>query len=190
MLHAQWRRAKQILMYRLWFDPTVTRTHVLPHSRRARWPLHSWSSTSLTLTIRHTHTHTRMLYYACPFVCVICIPWFLMSLPVFCVGPCYSCFYRFLCCPIKCLYVLNVCCGVRNGFPHKNDVRFVFTYSCVQEGSCLIYVICVWLRIVVSNTYCVVFVSCFSSSCVPYVPNFGCPFDIPFTFIYCQALVH
>ena len=62
MLHAQWRRAKQILMYRLWIDPTVTRTHVLPHSRRARWPLHSWSSTSLTLTIRQAHTHTYICY--------------------------------------------------------------------------------------------------------------------------------
>ena len=30
-------------------------------------------------------------------------------------------------------------------FPHKNDVRFVFTSSCLQEGSCLIYVICVCL---------------------------------------------
>jgi len=25
-------------------------------------------------------------------------------------------------------------------FPHKNDVRFVFTTSCLSEGSCLIYV--------------------------------------------------
>jgi hypothetical protein len=30
--------------------------------------------------------------------------------------------------------------------------------SCLKEVSCLIYVICVWLRIVVSNTY---FVACF-----------------------------
>jgi hypothetical protein len=34
----------------------------------------------------------------------------------------------------------------------KNDVRFVFTPSCLLEDSCLIYVICVCLRIVVSNT--------------------------------------
>jgi hypothetical protein len=27
--------------------------------------------------------------------------------------------------------------------PHTNDVRFVFTSSCLWEGSCLIYVICV-----------------------------------------------
>ena len=41
----------------------------------------------------------------------------------------------------------------------------------VAQGSCLIYVICVCLRIVMSNTYCVVFLFCFSSSCVPYVVN-------------------
>ena len=40
---------------------------------------------------------------------------------------------------------------------------------------------CVCLRIVVSNTYYVVFLFCFSSSCVPYVaslvglPIFDCP---------------
>ena len=33
------------------------------------------------------------------------------------------------------------------------DVRSVFISSCLQEGSCLIYVNCVCLRIVVSNTY-------------------------------------
>jgi hypothetical protein len=37
----------------------------------------------------------------------------------------------------------------------------------------LIYVICVCLRIVVSNIYCVVFLFCFSSSCVPSVASFS-----------------
>jgi hypothetical protein len=55
-------------------------------------------------------------------------------------------------------------------FRIKNDVRFVFTSSCLWEGSCLIYVICDYLRILVSNTYCVVFLFCFTSSCVPYCP--------------------
>jgi len=41
-----------------------------------------------------------------------------------------------------------------------------------KRSSCLIYVICVCLRIVVSNTYCVVFLFCFSSSCVPYIASF------------------
>ena len=41
---------------------------------------------------------------------------------------------------------------------------------------------CVCLRIVVSNTYCLVFLFCFSSSCVPYVADFSgfSIFDCPF----------
>lgn len=39
---------------------------------------------------------------------------------------------------------------------HKNDVRFIFASSCSREGSCLFYVVYVWLRKVVSITYCVV----------------------------------
>ena len=60
----------------------------------------------------------------------------------------------------------------------------LFTSSCLQEGSCLIYIICVCLCIVVSNTYHVVLLVCFSLSCVPYVASFSglsicdCPFDI------------
>ena len=37
----------------------------------------------------------------------------------------------------------------------------LFTSSCLQEGSCFIYVISVCLCIVVSNTYCVVFLFLF-----------------------------
>jgi hypothetical protein len=72
---------------------------------------------------------------------------------------------------IMCRYVLSsvLCCPLR--FPHTHYVRFVFTSSCYLEGSCLIYVICVCSRIVMSNTYCVVWI--FSSSCVSYVPNFS-----------------
>ena len=44
-------------------------------------------------------------------------------------------------------------------------VWFFFTSSCLQEVSCLTCVICVCLRTVVSNTYCVVFLFCFCSSC-------------------------
>jgi hypothetical protein len=45
-----------------------------------------------------------------------------------------------------CPYVLSslLWCPLR--FPHKNDVRFVFTFSCLLEGWCLIYVICICLR--------------------------------------------
>ena len=43
-------------------------------------------------------------------------------------------------------------------FPHKNDVRFILTSSCLYEwGLVSYYVICVYLHIVVSNIYCVVF---------------------------------
>ena len=47
------------------------------------------------------------------------------------------------------------------------SIRFYLQLS--VGGSRLIYVIRVCLHIVVSNTYCVVFLFCFSSSCVPYV---------------------
>ena len=45
------------------------------------------------------------------------------------------------------------------------------SYCCLWEGSSLNYVICVCLHIVVSNSYCVVFLFCFSLSCVPYVAS-------------------
>jgi len=53
--------------------------------------------------------------------------------------------FSFLCCPIMCPYVLSsvLWCPLR--FPHKKVVLFVFTSSCLQEGSCLIYVVCVCL---------------------------------------------
>jgi hypothetical protein len=61
---------------------------------------------------------------------------------------------------IICLYVLisALWCSIR--FLHINDVRFVFASSCLYEGSCLIYVICVCLGILVSTTllyFCFVF---------------------------------
>ena len=54
----------------------------------------------------------------------------------------------------KLQYAWQIClssllCSVR--FPHENDVRFVFTSSCLLEGSRLIDVICVCLCIGVSN---------------------------------------
>ena len=39
--------------------------------------------------------------------------------------------------------------------------------SCLLEGTCLIYVNCVCVCLVVSNIRCVVFLLCFISSCVP-----------------------
>ena len=83
------------------------------------------------------------------------------------------------------------------------DVRFVFTSSCLLEGSCLIMmfgsslplVVC-WklkahvlftlfgvflLHILVFNAYCVVFLFQFSSSCVPYIASFS-----GFSIVYCH----
>jgi hypothetical protein len=56
------------------------------------------------------------------------------------------------------------------------------------QGSCYIYVICICLRIVVSNAYCVVFLLCLSSSCVPYVVSvhFGVSLLYSLTFILNQ----
>ena len=65
----------------------------------------------------------------------------------------------------------------------KNDVRFVFTINCLQEGSCLIYVIFVCLRIVVHVQRIVLcFLFCFS--CVPNVASFSGLYihDSPFGF--------
>ena len=56
--------------------------------------------------------------------------------------------------------------------------EFVFTSSCLQEGSCLIYIICVCVRIVVFNTYCVVilfFVLCCQFLWIVY---FNCHFGL------------
>ena len=48
---------------------------------------------------------------------------------------------------------------------HRSPILGQQNQLFVRGSSCLIYVICVCLRIVVSNTYCVVFLFCFSSSC-------------------------
>jgi hypothetical protein len=53
-------------------------------------------------------------------------------------------------------------------------ISYIDKLMVIREANlCLIYVICVSLRIVVSNTYCAVLLFCFSSSCVPYVASFS-----------------
>jgi hypothetical protein len=74
---------------------------------------------------------------------------------------------------IICLYIHSSMLWYPLRCSHKYDVRFVFTSCCLYGGSCLAYVICVCFRIVVSNTYCIVFLFCFLTSCVPYVPSFS-----------------
>ena len=61
----------------------------------------------------------------------------------------------------------------------------IFTSGCLWRDSCLIYVICVLLPIVVSNTYCVVFSFVFFVFvlCTPFCQflwniYFYCPFGI------------
>jgi hypothetical protein len=50
------------------------------------------------------------------------------------------------------LHVLSSCCRVRYDFRVRNEVRFVLTPIHFVGGSCLIYVISIYLRILVSNT--------------------------------------
>ena len=75
-------------------------------------------------------------------------------------------------------YYVSLCsvlwCPLR--FPHKNDVWFVFSSSCLQEGLCLIYVICVCLCLVVSS------MQCFADHCLSFFFSLGhcifCPSSI------------
>ena len=95
------------------------------------------------------------------------------------------------------IYVLTsvLWCPLR--FPHKNDVRLVFTslppVFCKEE-SCLINVICVCLCIVESNTYYVVFLIYFFSSfrfvcccfcCCCFFVSYVASFSV-FSVLYCR----
>ena len=83
------------------------------------------------------------------------------------------CVFAFCSCVLRCLL----------RFPNGKNVRFVFTSSGLYKDSCLMYAICVCLHIVVSNTYCGVFLCCFSWFCVPYIASFSALsiFDCPFS---------
>ena len=112
-----------------------------------------------------TYTRLHCMLYMSNTTGTLTLREHLGSPPVF-GGACCS---FVLCYPIMCLYVLSsvLWCPLR--IQHKNYVPFF---------------ICVSLRIVVSNTCCVMFMFCFSSSCVPYVASFSglsicdCPFGI------------
>jgi hypothetical protein len=100
-------------------------------------------------------------------------------------------------CPIMCLYVLSSVQWCSLQFPHKHDVRFVFIFSCLHDDPWLIYVICVRLRIVVSNTYCVVvffvlFVFVLSLVYPMFTVSLACPFLIApsvfLTFIFLKNI--
>ena len=62
---------------------------------------------------------------------------------------------------------------------------FSYLYCPMYVSLCSEFrVICVCLGIVLSNTYCVVFLLCFSSSCVPYVAGFSVLFFVLCTLCY------
>ena len=69
-------------------------------------------------------------------------------------------------------------------FPHKNDIRFVVTSSCLQKDSCLIYAFCASFRIAVSNAYCdlFVFISCLCCHFL-WIVHFWLPLRYSLTFI-------
>jgi len=91
------------------------------------------------------------------------------------VGSVLPCLSVFLCCPIVCLYVLSSVLWCPLLFPHKTIV----TSRCLYEGSCLIYVICVCLRILVS------FCFDFPRLVYPMLPVFlNCPFSVFSNFYY------
>jgi hypothetical protein len=102
----------------------------------------------------------------------------------------------FFLCSIMCLDFLNSVLWCPLWFTHNNDVRFVFTSSCLSN---LCY-LCVSLSIVVSTTYCVVFfpfVCLRPVSCVPSVAScpftFASSFSLKFIYLilcsYCLAMV-
>ena len=67
---------------------------------------------------------------------------------------------------------------------HKSDVRSQLFVGVPLD--CLIYFICICLRILVSNTYCVVFLICFSTSCCQFlwIVHFLLPLRNSLAFIY------
>ena len=82
------------------------------------------------------------------------------------------------------LYVYFPCCDVYYNFRIKKRCSVGIYLQLFVVGSCLIYMYVICVRIVVSITYCVVFLFCFSSSSVPCVASFSglSIFDCPFIY--------
>jgi len=51
--------------------------------------------------------------------------------PQYLVGSVLLIFLIFLCCPTMCFYILSFVLWCLLRYPHKNDVPFIFTYSCL-----------------------------------------------------------
>jgi hypothetical protein len=87
--------------------------------------------------------------------------------------------FRLLCCPMMCIHVRW--CDVSYEFRIKTMIGSSLP-PVLCRAACIVYVMYGWFRIMVSDTYCVVVLCCFSSSCVPYVASFSrlyifyCPF--------------
>ena len=70
-------------------------------------------------------------------------------------------FFRFVCCPMMCIYV--PCCDVSYEFRIKIMIGSSLP-PILCRATCLDYVIYAQMPIVVPDTYCVVFLCCISSS--------------------------
>jgi hypothetical protein len=79
-------------------------------------------------------------------------------------------------CPIMCLYILSSVLWC----PHKTDVQFVFTSNCLSEDSCLIYIICAFLSIVVSTFF---FILCTLCCQIHWIVHF-----FPFGILQCLVI--
>ena len=78
-------------------------------------------------------------------------------------------------------------------FPHKKRCSVLLYLQLFVGGFMSLYVMCVCLRIVVANTYCLLFLFWLFSSCVPYVASFSglsiLLAPLVFSNIYFQALL-
>jgi hypothetical protein len=88
-----------------------------------------------------------------------------------------------------CIDVLSSVSWCLLRFPFKKDFSICLYLQLFVGGLMSYCVFCVCLCIMVSNTYRVVFLFCFSSSCLPYVASFSelsifdCVLGIPLRFI-------
>jgi hypothetical protein len=85
--------------------------------------------------------------------------------------------------PVMFLYVLRsvLWCPLR--FPHINDVCFFFASSCLYEGSCLIYVICVCFHILCCVFALYVFVVCILCYQFLWIAHFRLPLSLAFVYL-------
>ena len=80
--------------------------------------------------------------------------------------------FSFLCCPIICLYIVSSVLWSPCHFLIKTSQFGSFLPLVVCRRAHVLFT-CVCLRVMVSNTYCVVFLFCFCLSCVACVANFS-----------------